>query len=133
MRLFVCCLLAALCISTNAFADEAAFRQQVFSHLGAHHPDYSEELNAQLGDAHSEVAFTIDRDGKLLDERVTKGSGRKAVDQKALEWLKSLQPYPKIPAELSAPVHFTVGIDFGPPLWNDVRVKRAMQKVCKGC
>lgn len=117
MRLFVCCLLAALCIATNAFADNAAFRQQVFSHLAAHHPDYPEELKAQLGDAHSMVIFSIDRDGKLLDERVTKGSGRKIADQKALE----------------APLHFTVEIDFTRTPWNDDRIKRAMQNVCKGC
>ena len=79
------------------------------------------------------IAFTIDRDGKLLDERVTKGSGRKIADQKALEWLKSLQPYPQIPAEVPAPLHFAVEIDFGDRLWNDDRVKRAMQNVCKGC
>jgi TonB family protein len=133
MRLFVCCLLAALCIATNAFADNAAFRQQVFSHLAAHHPDYPEELKAQLGDAHSMVIFSIDRDGKLLDERVIKGSGRKIADQKALEWLKSLQPYPQIPAELPAPLHFTVEIDFTRTPWNDDRIKRAMQNVCKGC
>jgi TonB family protein len=133
MRLFAWYLLASLGISTNAFADEVAFRKQVFSHLIAHHPDYPEGLKAQLGDAHSTIAFTIDRDGKLLDERVTKRSGKKIADQQALEWLKSLQPYPQIPAEVPAPLRFEVEIDFGDRLWNDDRVKRAMQGICKGC
>jgi TonB family protein len=135
MRWFVCPLMTALCMATNALADEAAFKQQVFAYLSSHHPDCPEEMKALHSDVHSLVTIAIDRDGKLVDERLTKASDRKVFDQKTLDWLKDLQPYPKAPAEISVPVPFELDVPFiapKPSVGNDP-VRRAMQNVCKGC
>jgi TonB family protein len=135
MRWFFCCLVIATCISTGASADVPALKQQLVAYLTKHPMDYPDELKARHAEASLTVFLSIDRNGKLLDETVSRGSGSKTIDQESLDWLKRLQPYPKIPEDVPVPFGFSFEIRFVPgvSLPNEDRVKRAMENVCRGC
>lgn len=47
------------------------------------------------------LSFTIDRQGRLLSARITKGSGAPELDQAALDMLTAAQPMPKPPADVT--------------------------------
>lgn len=62
------------------------------------------------------VAFTIDRDGKLVDNRVLRSSGSDDLDQEALSSVVRAQPLPKPPADAKdIDLTFTVPFDFARP------------------
>jgi TonB family protein len=114
-------------------APKASFWSQVESHLRERALILSQEPG-QHGHLQSAVAFTIDRDGTLLDAALTKRSGVKAVDEETIAWLKRIQPFPKIPPELNVPMKLTAEIAFGPKgIWNDEEAKRKVNGVCRGC
>ena len=46
------------------------------------------------------VAFSLDRQGALLDARVVQSSGEPALDEAALELLSDAAPFPSLPDEL---------------------------------
>ena len=63
----------------------------------------------------TQVAFAIDRDGRLIESRIVHGSGYAALDQEAIATLRRAQPFPPPPADLpgerfefTVPVKFTV-------------------------
>jgi protein TonB len=69
------------------------------------------ERKRQTGDV--QVAFGIDRQGRVIDSRVVRGSGIPDLDQEALAVLGRAQPFPAPPQELpgdrvgvTVPVHF---------------------------
>jgi periplasmic protein TonB len=62
----------------------------------------------------AQVAFTLDRQGRVTASRILKSSGSSALDDAALELLKRAQPFPLPPPEvaddqltLSVPINFT--------------------------
>jgi protein TonB len=60
-----------------------------------------------------ELAFSLDRQGRVTASRITRGSGSAALDQAALGLLQRAQPFPPPPAELpGAQVSLTVPIRF---------------------
>ena len=63
----------------------------------------------------TQVAFAIDRDGRLIGSRIVHGSGHAALDQEAIDTLRRAQPFPRPPEglpgetfEFTVPVKFTV-------------------------
>jgi protein TonB len=48
----------------------------------------------------AQLAFSLDRQGRVLESRIIKSSGSAALDQEALEWPKRAQPFPPPPAEM---------------------------------
>jgi protein TonB len=63
----------------------------------------------------TQVAFAIDRDGRVLNSHVIRPSGHKALDQEAIDTLQRSQPFPKPPEDLAGerfefavPVRFSV-------------------------
>jgi periplasmic protein TonB len=49
-----------------------------------------------------ELAFTLDRQGRVTASRIVKTSGSTALDNETLELVKRAQPFPPPPAEMSA-------------------------------
>ena len=130
MRLLLVCLLSVFCVVTEAQADDWGFRQQVASYLDSR-PYTSDVLKGR--DTEVIVTIAIDRDGKLVQAEVTKGSGTAMVDAEISRWLRSLEPFPPIPTDLKAPQRFSIRAVVAPPLWKDEAIKRTMKNVCKGC
>lgn len=123
-------------IDANASANEAELRDLVASHLRHQPPMDSGEMNGRHGTRRAVVTLLIDQDGKLLNVELTKGSGSSKVDQETLVWLRAAQPYPKVPTNFTAPLKLTAEIGFGPiskGIWDDEKIKRAINNVCKGC
>ncbi|HEY7245881.1 MAG TPA: TonB family protein [Xanthobacteraceae bacterium] len=61
----------------------------------------------------AQVFFTLDREGHVLDSRITRSSGAAALDEEALALLDRAQPFPAPPPELAGPqVNLTVPIRF---------------------
>jgi protein TonB len=62
-----------------------------------------------------QVAFSLDRQGRLLDSRVVRSSGVASLDEEALALLRRAQPFPlpppDVPGErlaLNAPINFEI-------------------------
>jgi protein TonB len=84
----------------------------------AHYPTAAER-RGQTGDV--QVSFGIDRQGRLIDSRVVRGSGNTALDQEALAVLRRAQPFPVPPQELPGErVGLTVPVHFLPPSGSPV-------------
>jgi periplasmic protein TonB len=61
----------------------------------------------------TQVFFTLDRQGHLIDSRIVRSSGAPILDDEAIALLHRAQPFPPPPAELSGPqVGLTVPIRF---------------------
>lgn len=57
------------------------------------------QLRRQQGVSH--VAFTIDRQGRVLTRRLHQGSGHDSLDQETLDLLQRAQPLPPPPVEIA--------------------------------
>ena len=61
------------------------------------------------------VAFTLDRRGRVSDERILSGSGRAALDAATLRQIKAAQPFPRPPADTTWRTReFRVRLDYRP-------------------
>jgi periplasmic protein TonB len=61
----------------------------------------------------TQVAFAIDRDGRVIESRVTRSSGYRALDQEAMDTLRRAQPFPRPPDDLPGEkFEFTVPVKF---------------------
>ena len=61
----------------------------------------------------AELAFTLDRNGKVVASRVVRSSGFAALDQETLETVRRAQPFPPPPANMPGETFdFTVPIRF---------------------
>jgi TonB family protein len=120
-------------MTTTTSGQEIAYRTELQNHLRLF-PLMLPEGMKRPNDVHSVLAFSIDRDGKLIEVKVAKSFGIKAVDDQALAWVKAIQPFPKMPSELKAPMKLTAEIVFSPKsIWNDEEARRKVNGVCRGC
>jgi protein TonB len=60
-----------------------------------------------------QIAFTIDRQGKVVASRIARSSGSTALDQETIDTLRRAQPFPSPPANMPGDTfEFTVPIRF---------------------
>ena len=64
------------------------------------HKHYPEAALTRGEHGVAQVAFSIDRSGRLHDARIVRSSGSKLLDRDALAWLRRSQPLPPPPPEL---------------------------------
>ncbi|MEW6438529.1 MAG: energy transducer TonB [Pseudomonadota bacterium] len=62
-----------------------------------------------------EVAFTMRRDGKVLNAWVGTSSGTAVLDQEAIDMVRRAEPLPQVPSELPAPVSIKLPVVFALP------------------
>lgn len=83
-----------------ALAEEPTFMSTLSQHIARfrYYPASASVLDIQ---GTAMVAFTLTRDGSLLDPKIVKSTGDEELDQAALETLKKAQPLPKIPESMT--------------------------------
>ena len=75
------------------------YRYKVLAHLAANRPD------GGIGRGTVRIAFSLTRSGRLISAHVSRSSGKRAVDQAALESVRSASPYPPPPTQLKGSRH----------------------------
>jgi TonB family protein len=150
MRFLLSCLLAFSCLTATASAEEPSFIRQVSAHVSARPMRYPQELMRQPLGIEVIVVFSLDHDGKLVNPRISKGSGSAKLDQDTLEWLASLQPFPPVPADMARPGDFTLPVQFKSPAERSLlrstvydpvprnaadekKLKQIIGSMCRGC
>lgn len=64
----------------------------------------------------TELAFSLDRQGRVTDSRIVKSSGSAVLDREVLDLVKRAQPFPSAPTEMPGEKFpLTVPIVFTPP------------------
>src|SRR5882757_9512066 len=103
-------------------------------------PIFSGRSLRQGGQA--KVAFRIDRAGKLMSSNIVSGAGFPALDKAALEIVRSAQPFPPAPPEVSdddlklvAPMIFTKA---DRPISREAvrraeKLRSTTYSICRGC
>jgi protein TonB len=82
--------------------------QQVERHKG-----YPPSARARHETGTAQLAFTLDRNGKVVTSRVVRASGSAALDQETIETVRRAQPFPPPPANMPGETFdFTVPIRF---------------------
>ena len=113
--------------------EEIAFRTKIQDHLRIFRPILPKGITLPE-DAHAVVAFSLDRDGHLLEAKIAHGFGLEQFDESALEWLRGIQPFPKIPQGLEVPMQLRAEIGLTPTASSDdTHVKKLINGVCRGC
>jgi protein TonB len=60
------------------------------------------------------VSFTVSRNGRVSNARMSKSSGFASLDQEAMAWIQRAQPLPQFPAEMpEATMNFGVPLNWG--------------------
>jgi periplasmic protein TonB len=93
--------------AAGSAASTASWRAEIFAHLLRHKPSG--------GDARGVVSifFSLARGGHLLGARLVGSSGSAALDQKALQMVRSANPFPAAPLEVAGGTFsFTVPVRF---------------------
>lgn len=77
------------------------------------HKGYPAAARARHEMGTAELAFTLDRNGKVVASRVVHSSGSAALDQETIETVRRAQPFPPPPANMPGETFdFTVPIRF---------------------
>jgi periplasmic protein TonB len=77
------------------------------------HKSYPVTARARHQTGTAELAFTLDRNGKVLSSRVIRSSGVAALDQETIETVRRAQPFPAPPPNMPGETFdFTVPIRF---------------------
>jgi TonB family protein len=77
------------------------------------HKRYPEDAKSRREQGVTQVFFSLDRQGRVLESRVVSSSGANALDEEALALLRRAQPFPLPPQELAGDhVDLTVPIRF---------------------
>jgi len=110
--MLVCMLSLAGCMTT-ALAPQAAAQSQAAETFKAWTLRVNQHIEvkkryppasiARREQGRVEVAFTIDRQGRLVRSRIARSSGFAVLDNAALELVRQAQPFPPPPAGLSVP------------------------------
>jgi protein TonB len=74
---------------------------------------YPADAQARHEHGEAQLAFTLDRQGRVVSSRIARSSGSSALDREALTLPGRAQPFPPPPAELAgAQISLTVPIQF---------------------
>jgi periplasmic protein TonB len=77
------------------------------------HKGYPPAARARHETGIAELAFTLDRNGKVLSSRVVRSSGIASLDQETIDTVRRAQPFPSPPANMPGETFdFTVPIRF---------------------
>jgi TonB family protein len=106
--LAVCALSSLLFSSASAFGSEAESPQKVYSKaLMAHLKNgWNYQVTPEYFQDTVTVKLKIDREGKLTEAAILKNAAHKSLDDEALKQLSEMQPFPKMPAEMSEEIAF---------------------------
>jgi periplasmic protein TonB len=89
-----------------------AWHKGIFAQI-QRHKAYPAAARARRENGVVQLAFSIDRDGRVVSSRVAGASGVAALDQAALETIQKAQPFPPPPADMAGDVFsFTVPVAF---------------------
>jgi protein TonB len=77
------------------------------------HKGYPASARTRHETGTAELAFTLDRNGKVVASRIVRTSGSAALDQETIDTVRRAQPFPPPPQNLSGETFdFTVPIRF---------------------
>ncbi|MFY9601772.1 MAG: energy transducer TonB, partial [Pseudolabrys sp.] len=77
------------------------------------HKGFPASARARHETGTAELAFTLDRNGKVLASRVVRTSGSASLDQETIDTVRRAQPFPAPPANMPGETFdFTVPIRF---------------------
>jgi protein TonB len=77
------------------------------------HKGYPAAAQARHETGVVQIAFTIDRQGKVITSRIARSSRSAALDQETIDTLRRAQPFPLPPANMPGDTfEFTVPIRF---------------------
>ena len=63
-----------------------------------------------------QLAFTLDRQGRVTNSHIARSSGSKALDDDALEMLSRAEPFPPLPADVTKPeINLNVPVSYQLP------------------
>jgi TonB family protein len=89
------------------------------------------------------VFFTVNREGKITESKISKGSGNPLLDEEALSMFTRAQQMPPFPAGIEEnSLSFTIPIVFksknpslspSVPTTDDPKLDRKKLNVCRGC
>jgi periplasmic protein TonB len=92
--------------TAGSAASMASWRAEISAHLRRHRPSTSEVGTVT-------ISFSLARTGALLGARLAGSSGSSTLDQRALEMVRSANPFPAAPAEVAGgQFPFTVPVRF---------------------
>ena len=91
-----------------------SYRQTLFAWLQKHQR-YPRRLKRRGIEGEVSLFFSIDRQGRLLESRITQSSGHEGLDKAALDLLREASPMPALPNtilndvfEVSVPIRYSV-------------------------
>lgn len=112
--------------------------QYVVRHLNASKQQLADALNAlsatKMSDRKAVVMVMLDRQGKVLSQRIQKSTGNAAVDRIALNVVAGASPFPALPADIrKETMPLTVPINFASPVgleaWRMAVVKHLARQI----
>jgi protein TonB len=83
----------------QATASVATWKSQIVTLL-EHNKRYPADARGRGEQGVAQLAFSIDRDGRVMSSRIVKSSGSAALDAETLALIERGQPYPRPPPEL---------------------------------
>jgi protein TonB len=93
--------------TAGSAASVAPWRAEIYAHLLRYKPPGSEAKGVVT------ISFSLARSGALLGAHLAGSSGSPALDQKALQMVRSANPFPAAPVEVAGgPFSFTVPVHF---------------------
>jgi protein TonB len=122
-----------------------SWKQKIFSELKSHTP-FPPEACGHAGEP--ELAFALDRSGKVIFSKRLSGSGVAAIDTAAVAAVNSAQPFPPAPPDaLDNDLRFVIGLAFAKPegvsteefsrrcegLRDEIKLRSRLRGVCRGC
>ena len=98
--------------STAVQAEIRSWHGQIVAMI-ERHKGYPAEARARGEKGIAQLAFTLDREGRVLASRVVRSSGSASLDQETMATVRRAQPFPPPPADYpGAKFDFTVPIRF---------------------
>lgn len=91
----------------------STWRSQIAAIL-EHNKRYPREARERREQGVAQLAFSIDREGRVLSSRIVTSSGFPALDEETLALVQRAQPFPTPPPEVSGTeIKFTVPVRYG--------------------
>jgi len=106
--LVICAFSSLIIFSTSAIGAETESPQKVYSKaLMAHLKNsWNYQVTPEYFQDNVTVKLKIDREGKLTEAAILKNAAHKSLDEEVLKQLSEMQPFPKMPAEMSEEIAY---------------------------